>query len=627
MKKFWKLLAAIMGIALVFSFVGCSSDDDDESDTPAGGGNEVVGETMPLIINLDETCAVPGGSVTVTYGHNRDTEDTSDDVFTTTTATLNTTGTVATANLLKSYAYGDELWYNNTVITVKDASGTEIKTTYTMGSVAYFKYNAAGVILYITKYSSEPKDLTITFTNLGTVAAGTVTYGASEKEEDSDSLVTVAMTIAEDGLSATAPINPDKCQENGWFYIAEIKVYSDADKATEIEVDDITYATDEGKAWMDVNNIKAVTLSKDADEKIEFPYKNTFTVEAEKYTKILPASALKDKNVAYILVKIESETESAWAALSGASTYTKELYLANCINTTTIIDDETLIKAVKENGLYVQTSAGEFSFEVNYSETALTGSPMKVVLSFAENIGATSVTANYWLSTGSKDESAGKDFTVTDNKVEIEIPFTSAWGYNATITVKDSSSQEITDIAVSGVTSTPDSVAKDAGSEPDLSKYWFPFVEDSTLTVSYAKADEVQGDDNSDDDTNQEGDDQSGGETITFPYTVEYTGTGDPVKIIDGSAVGTYTAITVVASNIDWKEYTGDDQWMSVYSDTSWSNALSMWSDSSNKKADIKSGDEWSGALFSAITGADGALYVATKAGVTCTLTVSLWNQ
>ena len=516
---------------------------------------------MPLIINLDDSCAVPGGSVTVKYGHNQDTASTSDDKFTTTTATLNAAGTTATAYLQKSYAFGDELWFNNTVITVKNASGTEIKITYKSGSADYFMYNAAGHIINITKYSSEAKLLSIAFTNLSGVKAGTVTYGPSDKEEEKATLKTVDMNIAADGASATAPISPDNCQANGWFYIAEVKVYSDTAKTTAIAVDTISYATDGGKPWMGVNDMKAVTLSKDAEEIITFPYTKTVTVASEGYSKIVPANAFKDKTIAYLSVKITSETEGAWASLSGANAWGQATYQSGCINTTTNIDSADFLTAVKANGLYIDSSVGTFTVEVSYSETPAVGNPMKVVLSFAEDIGAKTVTANCWYSNAQEDTSTAKDYTVTENKVTIEVPFTSAWGYNAKITVKDASSAEIKTLKIGGIASTAgDTGTTGAGSESDLSKYWFPFVGNSTLTISYEKAEATT----------------SGGTTETLPYTASefpftksYTGTGSNETFLKKESFANLSSGTVTVA-FTWASGSGNpwfgvgDSWPTV---------------------------------------------------------------
>lgn len=371
MKKLNKLFGIVTALAFVFAaqaFVSCSDSDDEETSPAVTNDNpEVVAnvdentdsESMNLILNFAED--IGAKSVTVKYWDSNEENPDESKIGSVDSEVVNNKATVA---LSKEYS-GD--WGFKFSLTVKDSSDAEVKVVVTNPWFEFAKDTTK--TFTVAKYVAESKDMTINFSNLGTVAAGTVKYGSSES--DSSVLTNADMVIAADGTSATVSISSDYCNSDGYFYIAEIKVYSDAGKTTEITGFETTYSAE--NAWQAFASIAAVTLSKEnTDVTYSFPYTSeTITVDtANTYTKILPASAFKDLTIAYLTVKVSSETTDAWASLSGASTWAETTYWSDCINVEKKINTEDFLNAIKTNGLWMESNAGDFIVTVSYSETA-----------------------------------------------------------------------------------------------------------------------------------------------------------------------------------------------------------------------------------------------------------------
>lgn len=320
---------------------------------------DVTYDTMNLQLNFAEN--IGAKKVTVKYWDSNEENPAENKIGSVDSEVVNNTATVA---LSKQYSGS---WGFKFSLTVKDSSDAEVKVVVTNPWFEFAKDTTK--TFTVVKYVAESKDMTINFSNLGTVAAGTVKYGSSQS--DLSVLTTSDMVIAADGRSATVSISSDYCNSDGYFYIAEIKVYSDAGKTTEITGFETTYSAE--NAWQAFASIAAVTLSKEnTDETYSFPYTSeTITVASDKtYTKILPASAFKDLTIVYLTVKVSSETTDAWASLSGASTWAEATYWSDCINVEKKINTEDFLNAIKTNGLWMESNAGDFIVTVSYSETA-----------------------------------------------------------------------------------------------------------------------------------------------------------------------------------------------------------------------------------------------------------------
>lgn len=370
MKKLNKLFGIVTALAFVFAaqaFVSCSDSDDEETspavtnDNPevvVNGDENTDSESMNLILNFDKD--IGAKSVTVKYWDSNEENPDESKIGSVDSEVVNNKATV---KLSQQYSGS---WGIKFSIVVKNASNEDVEVVVTDPWFAFVKDTT--VSFDVTKYVASTKTLNISFSNLGTVAAGMVKYGS--KDNDDSALTTADMVISADGASATVSISSDYCNSDGYFYIAEIKLYSDAEKTTEITGFETSYSSK--NAWQDFASIATVTLSKEnTDETYSFPYTSgTITVAAEGYTKILPASAFKDLTIAYLTVKVSSETTGAWASLSGASTWAETTYWSDCINVEKKINTEDFLTAIKTNGLWMESNTGDFIVTVSYSETA-----------------------------------------------------------------------------------------------------------------------------------------------------------------------------------------------------------------------------------------------------------------
>lgn len=109
-----------------------------------------VEETVEITFTF-EGFEIPGGSLSVKYGHDQDTkDDESDDNFTDVEATVAEDGKSAVAKFSTNYAKGD--YFNGIEVTAKDAEGNEI--TGIKLSANYFNYKES-TSFTLTKPSEE----------------------------------------------------------------------------------------------------------------------------------------------------------------------------------------------------------------------------------------------------------------------------------------------------------------------------------------------------------------------------------------------------------------------------------------------------------------------------------------
>ena len=321
-----------------------------------------------LTITLDEKVAASASSVVVTYAGQEGDETDYETYTATATVTEGTDNVTWTAELVEAYANSWN-WFNNITVAVYGEDGNPIDEEIEI-DITNFEYTTEGVTITVSVYESSTTSLTITLTGFETApVAGTVTYAnAEDSTAEGYAEETVDMVIAADGASATVEISSDYCNSNKWFYISEIKLYSDAEKATEITGFEATY-----DKWQDFTAVKAVTLAvEDTSISYSFPYtSDTITVASQGYTKVLPASAFADLTIASVTITVSTATDSVtWASVCAASTYDSTVYNSVTLGTASEITSETFISALKTNGLYIQTPAGDFTVTVDYSETA-----------------------------------------------------------------------------------------------------------------------------------------------------------------------------------------------------------------------------------------------------------------
>lgn len=212
---------------------------------------------------------------------------------------------------------------------------------------------------------------------------------------------------------------------------------------------------------------------------------------------------------------------------------------------------------------------------------------MTLVLDFGSNTTVTSISGTY-------DDTAQTAFSANLSEGKATVTISGAYSEGAWINAY------ITNTDMNGWSWSNTS----AGGQTESGKIWFQFYSGTTLTATKNSSSAV----------------------INLPYTVSYTGDNTLQKIIEDTTVfGDYTAITVVASNIVWAESSSNNYIGACDSSSIWTNKLDLWDDSGNKKIDIKSGDNWSGNLYSGVKSS--GLYIAATNGMTCTLTISGWNQ
>ena len=239
-------------------------------------------DTMTLTLNLAEGIAVPGGSVSVYYGNNNDTnETTEDDNYTTVSAELNEAGTIATATLSKEYANASG-WFNGLVVTVKDADGTTLDTLIDGNN--YFEFTEDGVTLAIKAKEAETMKIAFSFTDLDSIAKIKVKYGWLKSDGTSNISDEVEATVTDKQASidaSNAYINTD-----GWMTLTSLVAYdSDGAEVSGVTFDTLTHSSGTGSDYTGTDTISSVTYSffkfvKDAT--VTYSYVASSSIETSK---------------------------------------------------------------------------------------------------------------------------------------------------------------------------------------------------------------------------------------------------------------------------------------------------------------------------------------------------------
>lgn len=333
-------------------------------------------KTYSLALDLDETVAKEASKIEVCYGADSGTYETVEAVY-----TIGEASATAALKLSLANSYG---WFNKIKVTVYDSDRNIVATEIDSDN---FDSSKTGATIKITAYVEQTMTLKFTFSeNLGAKSVKIHYYSADI--EDDDLTDSVGKTESADVAENAASFTLSKSYASTWGFNALVNVYdSNGDDITS-NSDNVTFSgtgagsenatisdTTVKKIWFAfaADSEETVSFTKeDENQTYDFPYtSNTIAVSAgNTYTRILPAQAFKSLTVKQLTVKITSETENAWASLSGASAYSETTYIQNAISTEKTITDETFINAVLENGLYMETSAGNFVVTVNYSSEA-----------------------------------------------------------------------------------------------------------------------------------------------------------------------------------------------------------------------------------------------------------------
>lgn len=355
-------------------------------------------KTYSLALTLDETVAKKASKIEVCYGADNGTYEIVQAAY--------TAGEASATAALKLSLANSSGWFNKIKVTVYDS---DINTVATEIDIDYFDSSKTGAAIKITAYVEQTMTLKFIFSEtLGAKSVKVHYYSADIKDDkltDSDGKIESA-DVAENAASFTLL----KSYASNWGFNALVYVYDSNDDDITSNADNVSVSgTGAGsqnvtisdktvkKIWFAfaADSEETVSLTKeDENQTYTFPYtSNAITVsEDNAYTRILPAQAFESLTVKQLTVKVTSETENAWASLSGASTYSESAYIQNAINTEKTITDETFINAVLENGLYMQTGAGSFVVTVSYSSEAeetvtYTQLGESVVVTCAENNG------------------------------------------------------------------------------------------------------------------------------------------------------------------------------------------------------------------------------------------------
>ncbi len=167
--------------------------------------------TGTLTLTLADDIAIPGGTITVSYGA----EETHLD-YELATATVSEDGKSAVCEL-KASAANEYGWLNGIVVTVKNSSDVALDVTYD----TYFEYNADGMSLALSAAIQE-KTYTINFEGF-TISGGSVTglkYTKVENDWETEGNVTVpVVTVSDDGTKATFTVSKATISDNASFQI------------------------------------------------------------------------------------------------------------------------------------------------------------------------------------------------------------------------------------------------------------------------------------------------------------------------------------------------------------------------------------------------------------------------
>ncbi len=316
-----------------------------------------------LKLKLDEAIAEKAATISVYYEGKEDNEETAS-LTDTVQAVYTATETTATANLKKSKANAYD-YFNNIVVTVKDADENEIEIEQSVSYICHSATEGDGYLTDNTMTISESKSsktFTISFDGF-TIPGGSVTglrystaWAASSDEWTEENIVTPEVTVADDGASASFAINNTK-----EFYInwTEVKILD----SEECEIS-LSSGFEEKNQWYsyaddDTHSITAVVVS---GSYVDLITDKTFSAASE-YTQVLDSANFANLSISTlkVVVKLTSAKEY-WACASAAAAWATGTYASLAWSDSDggysgIIKTESFISALQTAGLYLNTAS------------------------------------------------------------------------------------------------------------------------------------------------------------------------------------------------------------------------------------------------------------------------------
>ncbi len=172
---------------------------------------------------------------------------------------------------------------------------------------------------------------------------------------------------------------------------------------------------------------------------------------------------------------------------------------------------------------------------------------MTLTLSFPENSSAASVSVKYWAADGSDSSSDTKTATVSNNSASVTLSnsYSSEWGFNGTVTIYDSSSNDI----------TSNFTLNDSKNYGTCSKFWFEFSEGGTQEFSFTETGSNSDNAGENAGSNSSTDEENNGDTTenetlpytatSFPFEKSYTGTGSNETFLTKESFANVSGTTV----------------------------------------------------------------------------------
>lgn len=185
---------------------------------------------------------------------------------------------------------------------------------------------------------------------------------------------------------------------------------------------------------------------------------------------------------------------------------------------------------------------------------------MTLTLSFPENSSAARVSVKYWAADGSDSSSDTKTATVSSNSASVTLSnsYSSDWGFNGTVTIYDSSSNDITS-----------NFTLNDSNYGTCSKFWFEFSEGGTQEFSFTEtgsSSDNAGEENNGDTTENEILPYT---ATSFPFEKSYTGTGSNETFLTKESFANVSGTTVTVA-FTWASGSGNpwfgvgDSWPTV---------------------------------------------------------------
>ncbi len=309
--------------------ITCTEDSSKSVEIPVN----VILNTATLTLTLADEIAVPGGSITVSYGN----EDTEGLEYQTVTAVVSADGKTATCEISPDLAnaWG---WFNGIVITVKNSNGEDVPVSYT----AYFEYNADGMALDVA-VGIVSKTFTLAFENIEIPGGSVNGLKYTAVDNDWENATEPEVTVSEDGKSATFTVLKSGTNNSSWFQLnltsIELKTASNAAVT-------VNGGIDEDK-WFDYNAEMTHTISfielTDAD--YTGLIADNIAVPSD-ITEIVAASALTGINAKAIKITYTVgandvlNTSETWITIYSDSNWSHETKLVNAWNSTMRESDE-----------------------------------------------------------------------------------------------------------------------------------------------------------------------------------------------------------------------------------------------------------------------------------------------